>query len=84
MVISVLLLVLTLRALRLPGTPLANICLAVCAILWNAGVLVSSFQPFGIAIAAFFRRHNERAKPFRWRREVKGSQLRNAIVNLCN
>ena len=28
---------------------------------------------------------NERAKPFRWRkREVKGSQLRNTIVNLCN
>jgi transposase len=37
------------------------------------------------AIEAFFRRHNERAKPFRWRkREVKGSQLRNTIVNLRN
>jgi transposase len=37
------------------------------------------------AIEAFFRRHNERAKPFRWRkREVKGSQLRNTVVNLCN
>jgi len=37
------------------------------------------------AIEAFFRRHNERAKPFRWRkREVKGSQLRNTIINLCN
>ena len=37
------------------------------------------------AIEAFMRRHNERAKPFRWRkREVKGSQLRNTIVNLCN
>lgn len=37
------------------------------------------------AIEAFIRRHNERAKPFRWRkREVKGSQLRNTIVNLCN
>jgi transposase len=37
------------------------------------------------AIEAFFRRHNEHAKPFRWRkREVKGSQLRNTIVNLCN
>ena len=37
------------------------------------------------AIAAFFRRHNERAKPFRWRkREVKGSQLRNTIINLRN
>src|SRR6516225_3583266 len=37
------------------------------------------------AIEAFFRRHNERAKPFRWRkREVKGSQLRNTVVNLRN
>src|SRR6266542_75134 len=34
------------------------------------------------AIEAFIRRHNERAKPFRWRkREVKGSQLRNTIIN---
>jgi transposase len=30
------------------------------------------------AIEAFIQRHNERAKPFRWRkREVKGSQLKN-------
>ena len=37
------------------------------------------------AIEAFIKRHNERAKPFRWRkRDVKGSQLRNTIVNLCN
>lgn len=37
------------------------------------------------AIEAFIKRHNERAKPFRWRkREVKGSQLRNTIVNLRN
>jgi transposase len=37
------------------------------------------------AIEAFIRKHNERAKPFRWRkREVKGSQLQNTIVNLCN
>jgi transposase len=37
------------------------------------------------AIEAFFRKHNERAKPFRWRkREVKGSQLRNTVVNLCD
>ncbi len=37
------------------------------------------------AIEAFVRNHNERAKPFRWRkREVKGSQLRNTIINLCN
>ena len=37
------------------------------------------------AIEAFFKRHNERAKPFRWRkREVKGSQLHNTIINLRN
>jgi transposase len=37
------------------------------------------------SIEAFFRRHNERAKPFRWRkREVRGSQLQNTIVNLRN
>jgi hypothetical protein len=37
------------------------------------------------AIEAFIQKHNERAKPFRWRkREVKGNQLRNTIVNLCN
>ena len=37
------------------------------------------------AIEAFIKKHNERAKPFRWRkREVKGSQLRNTIINLCN
>ena len=37
------------------------------------------------AIEAFIQKHNERAKPFRWRkREVKGSQLRNTIINLCN
>jgi hypothetical protein len=33
----------------------------------------------------FIQKHNERAKPFHWsKREVKGSQLRNTIVNLCN
>lgn len=37
------------------------------------------------AIETFIRKHNERAKPFRWRkREVKGSQLRNTIINLRN
>jgi len=37
------------------------------------------------AVEAFFRNHNEHAKPFRWRkREVRGSQLHNTIVNLCN
>jgi len=38
-----------------------------------------------IAIEAFVKAYGPTAKPFRWRkREVKGSQLRNTIVNLCN
>lgn len=37
------------------------------------------------AIDAFIAAYNPTAKPFKWRkREVKGSQLRNTIVNLCN
>jgi transposase len=37
------------------------------------------------AIDAFIAAYNPRAKPFKWRkREVKGAQLRNTIVNLCN
>lgn len=37
------------------------------------------------AIEAFVRAYGPKAKPFIWRkREVKGSQLRNTIVNLCN
>jgi two-component system LytT family sensor kinase len=37
--ITVVLLVLTLRAAKLPGTPLANIVFAVCAMLWAGGGL---------------------------------------------
>jgi transposase len=37
------------------------------------------------AIGAFVHRHNQHPKPFHWRkREVKGAQLRNTIINLCN
>lgn len=37
------------------------------------------------AIEAFVAAYAQHAKPFKWRkREVKGSQLRNTIVNLCN
>ena len=37
------------------------------------------------AIEAFVGLANQHPKPFRWRkREVKGSQPRNAIINLCN
>ncbi|MDR1040574.1 MAG: IS630 family transposase, partial [Deltaproteobacteria bacterium] len=35
-------------------------------------------------ISEFFEVFNETPKPFTWRkREVKGSQLRNTIKNLC-
>jgi transposase len=37
------------------------------------------------AIEAFIKTYAQHAKPFKWRkREVKGAQLRNTIVNLCN
>jgi transposase len=37
------------------------------------------------AIEAFVEAYTQHPKPFKWRkREVKGSQLRNIIVNLCN
>lgn len=38
--ISVLLLVLTLRAAKLPGTPVANVVLALCSLAWNLGGLM--------------------------------------------
>jgi len=40
LLVTVVLLVLTLRAAKLPGTPIANIFFAVCGILWSAGGLV--------------------------------------------
>ncbi|HEY1497502.1 MAG TPA: sensor histidine kinase [Candidatus Solibacter sp.] len=40
LLITTLLLVLTLRAARLPGTPLANIVFAGCGLLWSAGGLL--------------------------------------------
>jgi transposase len=49
------------------------------------GASFQSKEELSDAIAAFIRKHNENAKPFRWRkREVKGSQLRNTIINLRN
>src|ERR1035437_10099834 len=42
LLIAVLLLVLTLRAAKLPGTPLANIGFALCALIWTAGGLLHS------------------------------------------
>ncbi len=40
LLITLLLLVLTLRAAKLPGTPIANIAFAVCGILWSSGALL--------------------------------------------
>jgi len=41
LLITTVLLVLTLRAARLPGTPVANILFAVCGILWSGGGLTA-------------------------------------------
>lgn len=49
------------------------------------GASFSSKDQLRTAIEAFVARTNEHPKPFHWRkREVKGSQLRNTIVNLRN
>jgi two-component system LytT family sensor kinase len=44
LVISILLLVLTLRAARLPGTPVPNLVCAVCSLMWNFGGLLNAIQ----------------------------------------
>jgi transposase len=44
-----------------------------------------SVEELRSAIEAFIESYRENPKPFVWRkREVKGSQLRNTITNLCN
>lgn len=49
------------------------------------GASFASKDQLRAAIEAFVARTNEHPKPFHWRkREVKGSQLRNTIINLCN
>jgi hypothetical protein len=49
------------------------------------GASFSSKDQLRAAIEAFVAKTNEHPKPFHWRkREVKGSQLRNTIVNLRN
>jgi two-component system LytT family sensor kinase len=53
LLISVLLLVLTIRAARLPGTPLANIAFAGCAFVWCLGGLV--YTAAGIPFAKLFQ-----------------------------
>lgn len=42
LLIALVLLVLTLRAAKLPGTPIANIIFAACGLLWSAGGLVNA------------------------------------------
>ena len=49
------------------------------------GVSFSSKDQLRNAIQAFVTKTNEYPKPFHWRkREVKSSQLRNTITNVCN
>lgn len=49
------------------------------------GASFASIDQLVQAIEAFIASYNQSASPFVWRkREVKGSQLRNTIVNLCN
>ena len=49
------------------------------------GASFETLQALREAIEAFIKAYGPKAKPFVWRkREVKGSQLRNTIVNLCN
>ena len=49
------------------------------------GASFKTVEELGQAIDAFIAAYNPTAKPFKWRkREVKGAQLRNTIVNLCN
>ena len=53
LLITTVLLVLTLRAARLPGTPVANILFAACGILWSAGGLTAILM-----LAAGMDRHS--------------------------
>jgi transposase len=49
------------------------------------GLSTKSTAELRQAIQAFIKAYAQNAKPFKWRkREVKGTQLRNTIVNLCN
>ena len=48
------------------------------------GASFSSVEDLRHAIESFIAVYNPKAKPFKWRkREVKGTQLRDTIVNLC-
>lgn len=50
-----------------------------------AGASFQSTEQLTQAIEAFVNHYNKTAAPFIWRkREVRGAQLRNTIINLCN
>ena len=53
LLITALLLVLTLRAAKLPGTPRANVGFALCALMWSAGGLASTAFSAGSGAAHF-------------------------------
>jgi hypothetical protein len=49
------------------------------------GASFASKDQLRSAIEAFVTKTNQHPKPFHWRkREVKGSQIRSTIINLCN
>ena len=49
------------------------------------GTSFKNVAELGQAIDAFIAAYNPTAKPFRWRkREAKGAQMKNTIVNLLN
>jgi two-component system LytT family sensor kinase len=52
LLLAVLLLSLTLRALKLPGSPVTNLVFALCAFLWTAGGLTN----VALVVAGFSRR----------------------------
>jgi len=56
LLITVLLLVLTLRTLKLPGAPAANVVFAACALCWTAGGLAdAALQASEVAFGALSR-----------------------------
>jgi transposase len=62
-----------------------EICFGIMSRKVLRGGSFTSKEELRLAIEAFVNPYGPTAKPFVWRkREVKGSQLRNNIVNLCN
>lgn len=72
---------------QLPGSWLnqVEIWFAILGRKTLSGASFESTAQLTQAIEAFIAAHNQIAAPFVWRkREVKGAQLRNTIVNLRN